>query len=219
MKKNNKEIKENNLKNIDFKDKKMIILYICLGLFIILTITVLTKIISPIDSYMESLVIGIRNDKLTVIMTNITNIARAYSLIAISILLLFIIRDKKIPLSIIINLVAVFLTSQVFKFIFRRPRPDILALVRATGYSYPSGHTMVSTAYFVFITYLLCKKMKNKLNKTFLIIISVIMLLLIGFSRIYLGVHYLSDVIGGFLLGIAYLMIYIKVIDKEDDKK
>ena len=165
------------------------------------------------------MVIGIRNDKLTTIMTTITNIARAYSLIVITLLLLFIIKNKKIPISIGINLVAVFLTSQVFKFIFRRPRPDGLSLVRATGYSYPSGHTMVSTAYFTFIVYLLCKRIKNKFYKTLLIIFSTIMMLLIGFSRVYLGVHYLSDVIGGFLLGIAYLMIYLKIIDKEDDKK
>lgn len=204
---------------INFKDKKMIVLYICMFLFIILTILVLTGVINPLDSYMESLVIGIRNDKLTIAMTNITNIARAYSLIAITILLFFVIKNKKIPLMIAINLVGVFLTSQIFKFIFRRARPDVLTLVSASGYSYPSGHTMVSTAYFAFITYLLCKKVKRKIDKIGLIIFSSVMLVLIGFSRIYLGVHYLSDVIGGILLGIAFLMLYLTIINKEDDKK
>lgn len=204
---------------INFKDKKMIVLYICMFLFIILTILVLTGVINPLDSYMESLVIGIRNDKLTIAMTNITNIARAYSLIAITILLFFVIKNKKIPLMIAINLVGVFLTSQIFKFVFRRARPDVLTLVSASGYSYPSGHTMVSTAYFAFITYLLCKKVKRKIDKIGLIIFSSVMLLLIGFSRVYLGVHYLSDVIGGILLGIAFLMLYLTIINKEDDKK
>ena len=204
---------------INFKDKKMIVLYICMFLFIALTIMVLTGIINPLDSYMESLVIDIRNDKLTIVMTNITNFARAYSLIAITILLFFVIKNKKIPLMIAINLVGVFLTSQIFKFIFRRARPDVLTLVSASGYSYPSGHTMVSTAYFAFITYLLCKKVKRKIDKIALIIFSVVMILLIGFSRIYLGVHYLSDVIGGFLLGIPFLMLYLTIINKEDDKK
>ena len=204
---------------INFKDKKMIVLYICMFLFIILTILVLTGVINPLDSYMESLVIGIRNDKLTIAMTNITNIARAYSLIAITILLFFVIKNKKIPFMFAINLVEAFLTSQVFKFVFRRTRPDVLTLVSASGYSYPSGHTMVSTAYFAFITYLLCKKVKRKIDKIGLIIFSSVMLLLIGFSRVYLGVHYLSDVIGGILLGIAFLMLYLTIINKEDDKK
>ena len=211
-------MKKSKKNKFDFKDKKMIILYICLGLFILLTIAVFTKLIKPLDSYMESFVIGIRSDKLTTIMTTITNIARAYSLIAISILLLFLIKDKKIPLSICINLVAVFLTSQVFKFIFRRPRPDGLALVTASGYSYPSGHSMVSTAYFMFIIYLLCKKIKNKFVKTILIIFGAIMMLSIGFSRIYLGVHYLSDVIAGYLLGIGYLMIFLKIRNSENEE-
>ena len=206
-------------KEVTGKDKKMIIFYICASLFVILTIMVLTKVIDPLDSHMESMMIGIRNDGLTKFMTIITNIARAYSLIAISILLIFIIKDKKIPLSIIINLVAVFLTSQVFKLLFRRARPDGVSLVSASGYSYPSGHTMVSCAYFTFIVYLLCKHIKNKLMKTLLIVFSAIMILLIGLSRIYLGVHYLSDVLGGFLLGIAYLMIYLKLIQKETTKK
>ena len=81
---------------INFKDKKMIVLYICMFLFIALTIMVLTGIINPLDSYMESLVIDIRNDKLTIVMTNITNFARAYSLIAITILLFFVIKNKVI---------------------------------------------------------------------------------------------------------------------------
>ena len=203
----------------NYKDKKLIVLYICIFLFIVLTIMVMTKFIDPLDSYMESLLISIRSDNLTKVMTVITNIARAYSLIAISILLLFVIKDKKTPIKIIINLIAVFLVSQVFKFIFRRARPDSLALVPASGYSYPSGHTMVSTAYFVFIVYLLCKKINNKLVKTLLIVFSTIMILLIGFSRVYLGVHYLSDVLGGFILGIGYLMLFLHIFTKDVDKK
>lgn len=201
--------------NIIKFNKKLVLPSIVLGIFIIWSILVFTKIIDPLDQLIESFVIGIRNDNLTKIMINITNLGGAYSLIVISILLLFFIKNKKIPLSIIINLVTVFFTSQLFKFIFHRSRPNNIFLVDATGYSYPSGHTMVSFAFYIYLIYLLCKKVNNKLVKILLIIFTTSLLLLIAFSRIYLGVHYLSDIIGGLLLGTAYIVLFIMLNKSE----
>ena len=209
-------MKKNKL--IDFTDDKLVIGYICLFFFIILTVLVFTKSIMPLNNLITSFAISVRSDFMTKIMLTITNIARAYSLIALSILLLFLIKNKRIPLRICINLVIVFLSSQLFKIIFRRPRPDGLALTTASGFGYPSGHAMVSLAYFGFLTYLLCKNAKSKLVKVLLITLCIIMVLLIGFSRIYLGVHYFSDVIGGFLLGTTYFMFFLTVIKAVDKK-
>ena len=206
QKNNNKEIKFN---------KKLIIPSITLSIFIIWTILVFTKIINPLDELVESFVIGIRNDNITKIMINMTNLGSAYSLIVISILLFFFIKNKKIPLSIIINLVTVFFTSQIFKFIFRRSRPNGVFLIDASGYSYPSGHTMVSFAFYIYLLYLLCKKIDNKLVKILLTIFTTILLVLIAFSRIYLGVHYLSDIIGGLLLGTTYIILFIRLNNHE----
>jgi len=200
-------------KQFKFKDKKkMIVLGIMVVLFIILTVLIKTHIIKPFDNLVESFVIGIRNDNLTRVMTTITNISRAYFLISMSIILLFVIKNKKTPLLIIINLVCVFLSSQLLKIIFRRARPDGEFLVGASGYSYPSGHAMVSLAYFWFILYLIKKNVKSKLMRIILTIITIVLIFLIGFSRIYLGVHYTSDVLGGFILAIGYLMIFFTVI-------
>ena len=208
--------KNNNLK---FKlDKKYILPSITLSIFIIWSILVLTKIINPLDELVESFIIGIRNDNITKIMINMTNLGSAYSLIVISILLFFFIKKKKIPLSIIINLVTVFFTSQIFKFIFRRSRPNGIFLVDASGYSYPSGHTMVSFAFYIYLLYLLCKKIDNKLVKILLTIFTTILLALIAFSRIYLGVHYLSDIIGGLLLGTTYIILFIRLNNVEEKK-
>lgn len=210
VKKNNFSIKEN---------KKMIILYIATCLFILLTILTLTNIISPVDSLIESFVIGIRNDKLTTFMITITNLSRAYFLISVSIILLFILKNKKTALLIIINLVVVFLSSQLFKFIFHRTRPDGEHIVSVLGYSYPSGHAMVSMAYFGFILYLINKKIPKKIDRIILTIITSIMIFLIGFSRIYLGVHYASDVFAGFLLASAYLVIFLTIISNNEVKE
>lgn len=199
------------IKNINFKDKKNIILFISLILFILLTYNIFNNKIAIIDSYIEGLILNIRNDKLTNTMTIITNISSAYSLIALSILLLLIIKNKKIPLLISFNLIFSFLTSQLVKIILRRDRPADISLVNAVGFSYPSGHSMVSMAYFGFLAYLVYKYVKDIIPKTILIITIFLMIIAIGFSRIYLGVHYFSDVLGGFLLSISYLMLFINV--------
>jgi len=200
------------MKKIDIKEhRKKIIFAISFLLFIILTFTIFNKSINRIDTYIENIILNIRKDNLTNIMIIITNISSAYALTVITILLFVIIKNKKIPLSIFKNLIFVFLLSQLTKVILQRERPLGIDLIDATGFSYPSGHSMISMAYFGFISYLIYKKINHKIAKIFLILILFIIIFLIGFSRIYLGVHYLSDVIGGFLLSIAYLMIYINL--------
>ena len=113
------------------------------------------------------------------------------------------------------NLTCAFLTNEITKSIFTRSRPIGINLIDETGFSYPSGHSMVSLSFYGFITYLLLKNCKNNLIKTIIIISSIILISLVGFSRIYLGVHYLSDVIGGFLLATIYLNLYINIIKLE----
>ena len=200
------------------KKRNKIILYIFISIFIINTILVLTGLSNSFDSLISSYIIGIRSDKLTNIMINFTNIGSAYALIVISILLLCFIKSKRIPLTIIINLITVFLLSQLFKVIFHRTRPDELFLVNAYGYSYPSGHTMVSTAFYGYLLSLIYKHTKNKLLKIILTIFISILLLFIYISRIYLGVHYLSDIISGFSLGIIYLILFNYYINKKEVK-
>ena len=210
-------MKQNNNNNIKI-DKKLILPAIILGIFIVWSLLVLTKLTDPLDELMESILIGLRNDDLSKIMINITNLGGAYCLVVISILLLFFIKNKKIPLSIIINLVLVFFTSQIFKFIFRRPRPNEIFLVNASGYSYPSGHAMVSFAFYIYLLHLLCKKIDNKFVKILLSTFTTFLLSLIAFSRIYLGVHYFSDIIGGLLLGTAFVILIIYFNNSEVKK-
>lgn len=223
MKKENNNIEEEKNNKIVI-NKRMIICTIYLGLFIILSILVFTKVTNPLDDIVASFAIGIRNDKLTKIMRLFTNISSSYSLIVITILITLIafIKHKRLPINTIINiinLISVFLLSQLFKLIFRRPRPTGEFLTNASGFSYPSGHTMVSFAFFTFIAYALSERLNNKLLKLIIKIGTPILILLIGFSRIYLGVHYLTDIIAGYLMGMAYLMIFLTIREKNKKKK
>lgn len=82
------------------------------------------------------------------------------------------------------------------------------------GYSFPSGHSMISAAFYGFLIYLIYKKVKNKKLKITLIIVLSILIVSIGISRIYLGVHYTSDVLAGFTVSVSYLIIYTSIVKK-----
>lgn len=201
--------------NYTNQNKKNIILIISLLLFTIITYTIFNNNIIKLDNLTHSYILNIRNNSLTNIMKIITNIASSITLITLTILLIIIFKNKKIPLYISLNLIFSFTSSQIAKLIFTRDRPLGINLIEVSGFSYPSGHSMVSMAYFGFITYLIYKYCKNKKIKIISIITLFTTIILVGFSRIYLGVHYLSDVIGGFLLAIIYLIIFIKIINLE----
>lgn len=195
--------------------RKTILLIVASILFAFITYAIFSDKINYLDELVHSYILSIRNDNLTSILITITNLSGVYALTVLSVILLLVMKEKKIPLLISLNLIYSFLANIIAKEIFTRPRPIGINLIEESGFSYPSGHAMVSMAFYGFIAYLLYKKQKNKLTKSILIISLIITILLIGFSRIYLGVHYLSDVLGGFLLSIVYLMIYIKCINLE----
>ena len=209
------------MKKINFKNLKNKKILITLGflslIFIILTVLVCTNTIEPLDNAASSFIISIRSPELTNTMNIITNISGSYALIVFTTLFIILIKKKKYPLAITINLIAVFITSQLAKAIVERDRP--LDMLSAPGYSYPSGHSMVGLAYFSFLSYLVIKYIPNKIVKIILPIVFTITILLVGFSRIYLGVHYLSDVLAGFLLGDIYLIIFINIYPLEEQKE
>ncbi|MCL2037528.1 phosphatase PAP2 family protein [Candidatus Saccharibacteria bacterium] len=102
----------------------------------------------------------------------------------------------------------------LLKKIFMIPRPHINWLIQEVGYGFPSGHAMISTAFVAVAVYFFWQSRVRKLWKILLVIIGVLWLLAIGFSRIYLGVHTLSDVMAGFAagLGVATATVYLKMI-------
>ena len=122
-------------------------------------------------------------------------------------------RDRKITLSIFLNLAIVLFINQSLKRIVQRPRPIEYRIIDEGGYSFPSGHSMGSMAFYGFLIYLIFKKVKNKKLKILEIVLLSILIVLIGLSRIYLGVHYISDVLAGYFLTLAYLAVYTGLID------
>jgi undecaprenyl-diphosphatase len=145
----------------------------------------------------------------TFILKGITNMADTYWLIGTSLLVLLLIKSKKTGMSVFVNLALAFLTNHTLKYIIQRPRPTVLRLVEEGGFSFPSGHSMVSMAFYGFLIYLISKKMKNKYAKVSLITLLCVLIFVVGVSRVYLGVHFATDIIAGHLLGVAYLILFI----------
>ncbi len=97
----------------------------------------------------------------------------------------------------------------LLKDMFQRPRPDIVPLVHETSYSFPSGHAMNSFIFYTCLSFFIFRRFKNKQLKIMLICGSALLIFLIGLSRIYLGVHYPSDVIAGYTAGLCWFVMVL----------
>lgn len=203
------------IKEFIIKNLKWIILFICLIGFLDLAEDVFNKEIMKGDIIGYQMVSTfLISDFATPIAKIITNFGGAIFLIVITVILFILIKNKKIGVAITTNLVLVALLNQLLKNILQRPRPTEYRIIQETGYSFPSGHSMASMAFYGYLIYLIYKYVENKNIKWILITLLSILICSIGISRIYLGVHYTSDVLGGFLISISYLVIYISAINK-----
>lgn len=199
------------------KKFNIFIVVLCLILFSGICYGVLSYDSLVIDTKVYSFIAAnIMSDGITSVLKVITELGGvAFTVLAGVLIFMF---CKKIRWFVTFDLVGVTLINQVIKHIVRRPRPNVLRLVEEDGYSFPSGHSMVSMAFYGIIIYLVYKNVTNKYLKWTLITLLSLLILSIGFSRIYVGVHYFTDVVGGFLLGIAYLIIYINIYNKKVGK-
>lgn len=139
------------------------------------------------------------------------------ALIAISIVL-FLKKNWSLAAFLWCNLVGVRLLNTFLKSIFTRERPSLEHVVEAGFYSFPSGHSMNSMAFFGAFAILVLLLPISKWLKVSLFSFFVLLILSIGISRVYLGVHYPLDVLGGFLMGLAWLLFLSGVWMKLGEK-
>ena len=203
------------IKEFIVKNLKWIVLSICLIGFLAIAEDVFNKEIMNGDIVGYNIVSKfLISDFTTPIAKFITNFGGAIFLIVLTMALFILIKNKKIGFSVFSNLVIITVLNQLLKRILQRPRPTEFRIIEETGYSFPSGHSMVSMAFYGYLIYLIYKYVKNKYVKWISIGVLSLLICSIGISRIYLGVHYTSDVLGGFLISISYLIIYIGAVNK-----
>ena len=212
------------VKKLGMKNIKWIILFILLIIVLAIVEDVFEEKIVKLDTIGYNLISNIINPSITPIAIVITSLGGAIVIVALAIDVLILVKNRKISFSILLNLVIATVLNLVLKNIVQRPRPDEYRLITETGYSFPSGHSMISMAFYGYLIYLTYKYLKNKKLKIILITILSILIILIGITRIYLGVHYTSDVIAGFLISVCYLIIYTSlvkkyILEKEDENE
>ena len=193
------------------KHRKTIVAAIAIIIFILVARRVLTEEITFYDKIAHDIVINnLRCDALTVVMKFFTFLCSVECLLVICVLAFIFGKDKKKSSLISINLIINFLLNTAAKYTFQRPRPSITEfLISEHGYSFPSGHSMIAMAFYGYIVYMIYKHEEKSTKKYLKIIGLLFIIFMIGLSRIYLGVHYASDVLAGFMLSIAYLMLFI----------
>lgn len=207
--------KQEKITKFETKNLKWIILFICVIGFLAIFEDVCEQEIIKLDIIGYNLISKfLITDFVTPIAKIITNLGGAIFLVILTIVLFIVIKNKKIGIAIILNLFTITFLNLLLKNIIQRPRPTEFRIIDESGYSFPSGHSMVSMAFYGFLIYLVYQYIKNQNLKIALIILLSILPILIGISRIYLGVHYTTDVMGGFLVSISYLIIYTRLFKK-----
>lgn len=153
---------------------------------------------------------------MTILMKFITTLGSTIVIITGILSVALLIKNKKyFKIFMIANVIGVILNN-ILKLIIRRPRPtDTMLLTYESSYSFPSGHSMMSMIFYGLIIYYVIKFIKKKWLCNSLVILLSLIIFSVGLSRIYLGVHYATDVLAGFIVGLIYLFIFIKLIDKK----
>ena len=207
------------MKNNKFKIYGLII-FIATLVFIGVAVGVQTGYLDGFDDAVRYRVYSMRSDKLTVFWRFITHSGDRYVVIILGIILLLI-KSLREKYGVKFAIAALSSTAlyQIMKYIFQRPRPDLaLRLIEQGGYSFPSGHSMNCLVSYGILIYLLLRYCENRRLAKLLSFGLGLLTILIGFSRVYVGVHYPTDIIGGWSLGIAVLVAMIYAFEKFDSR-
>ena len=196
------------------KKIKWVIFVIAILIFSLLAYFVLKGKTGEFDSFIYKIVTFNKTDFISGFYKFITNFASGIMVGIISLVFLIIFKNKRYGGFIFLNVFNIFVLNFLLKLLFMRDRPYELMIIDEVGYSFPSGHAMAAFGFYGFIIYLLWHFNLAKSAKIIFSVLLGALIILIGVSRIYLGVHYASDVLAGYMVSLAYLILYITCVKK-----
>lgn len=198
----------------------LLIVVFGINIFIELTRALKSTMVTSFDQKITEYIISFRSPELNVFFQYLTEVGDFYGYLVLTavftIVFFLIFRNWRYVLEMVFVLLVSGLANSSLKQVFNRARPDAVHLVSVETLSYPSGHAMSAMAFYGFLIYLFSSLKLNKWIKFLSIFVCSIIILGIGISRIYLGVHFPSDVLGGFIAGfiwIIFCVVLFHIID------
>lgn len=193
-------------------NRTILLVTACAAIFLGLLSYVLRGEAMKLDQMAYWLVVeNLRSDWLTPIMESFSALATPVSLIAMLLVIAAFAPGKRPGWFCTVNLALAALLNVVLKTLIQRPRPEGFRLAVESGFSFPSGHSMAAMAFFGLIVWMVWHYEQDRRQRLILTAAFSAVIAMIGISRIYLGVHYASDVLGGFCASIIWLVFYTKL--------
>lgn len=199
-------------KKLIIRNYKWILLLVMSIIFVWIAIRIKDNPYLGIDSYIYNIVHKLTSNNFInffKFITNLISIPFISFICFVFVIICFIKKNYRYCPFVVCNLFVIIILNIILKNIYSRPRPEFM-LIDEYGYSFPSGHAMVSMAFYGLFIYILFHVNINKWLKYISSFLIFILIMMIGLSRIYLHVHYFSDVIAGFAVSVIYLIVFTK---------
>jgi undecaprenyl-diphosphatase len=165
------------------------------------------------DQNIANFIYSWRSPGLTKLMIFVTNLGANYMIVIAILTVIFLVwkKHKKEAITFGIILVMGVIINFSLKQIIQRPRPEMSPLIMESSYSFPSGHAMNATVFYLALAFYFYHFTRKKKLSLWVTVTAIGLIILIGFSRIYLGVHYPSDVAAGYAVGVWWLVTAILI--------
>lgn len=183
-------------------------------LFVILSALVHSGATQNFDNSITTGLAGSRTEFFNAVMKIITFFGGTIFMVCACVVILIIVNDKKTAIKMIACIACSALLNFLLKTTFKRTRPLDFMIVNEKGFSFPSGHAMASLTFYGMLIYLAWKSKLKKSAKVSLSVADGVLVALIGFSRIYLGTHYFTDVLAGFIVSTTFLIVYDYILKR-----
>ncbi len=154
----------------------------------------------------------LRSDFMTPIMEGFTSLSSVAVVLVMALIVSAFAPGRAPGRCVCANVIGALVLNQALKFMIQRPRPDGFRLATESGYSFPSGHSMISMAFYGLLIWMIWKYEKDDILRHVWCCLFAVIIVMVGISRIYLGVHYASDVIAGFCVSLLWLAFFTKVL-------